>query len=320
MIKILISLLIGATLILSACTTATPTAGNIPETGDGTLEPGGDFTVIPPTEAATQDGGAVATQTPQSGGGQGDSPGSGAGTADPDDSATPGGVSGIPMEDPQPTIGPDVGDGSQASLTYPFLVQELSEEGAVIEEVGESQEPLFGVRGRLIQIDGADATVFEFPSEISRRDAWNTILATGGMIDSLNLGENVAVNFFGSGKVILVYPGSDPVILDQLDSVLVDRFPSDSGGTTNGSDLPQDTADRMLGRLGDVLGVPIDQIRIIDVSAQEWQDSCLGLGQPNESCLQVITPGYSLTVEAGGQRYNVRTNQDGSLVRWTQEQ
>jgi heat shock protein HslJ len=63
------------------------------------------------------------------------------------------------------------------------------------------------------------------------------------------------------------------------------------------------------------LSVAAEQVQIIEVEQAEWTDSCLGLGRPEESCLQVITPGWSAIFEINGQRYEVRTDQSGSVIR-----
>jgi hypothetical protein len=63
------------------------------------------------------------------------------------------------------------------------------------------------------------------------------------------------------------------------------------------------------------LGVDELTISLEEVTPQEWTDSCLGLGGPAESCLQVITPGYRLLLRAGDELYEVRTNLDASAVR-----
>ncbi len=62
-------------------------------------------------------------------------------------------------------------------------------------------------------------------------------------------------------------------------------------------------------------GVDLAAIVVIAVEPAEWSDSCLGLGGPAESCLMAITPGYQITLEASGQTYVYRTDQDGSQVR-----
>jgi heat shock protein HslJ len=63
------------------------------------------------------------------------------------------------------------------------------------------------------------------------------------------------------------------------------------------------------------LSVGVDQVQLIEAEQAEWTDSCLGLGRPNESCLQAITPGWRAVFEINSQRYEVRTDQTGSVVR-----
>jgi heat shock protein HslJ len=63
------------------------------------------------------------------------------------------------------------------------------------------------------------------------------------------------------------------------------------------------------------LSVAAEQVQIVEVGQAEWTDSCLGLGRPEESCLQVITPGWSAVFEINGQRYEVRTDETGSIIR-----
>ena len=61
----------------------------------------------------------------------------------------------------------------------------------------------------------------------------------------------------------------------------------------------------------------IDELTITrqEITRQDWTDSCLGLGGPAESCLQAITPGYRLVLQAGEELWEARTNLDGSVVR-----
>lgn len=63
------------------------------------------------------------------------------------------------------------------------------------------------------------------------------------------------------------------------------------------------------------LGVDELSITRQEIVPQDWTDSCLGLGGPAESCLQAITPGYRLLLQAGDEVYEARTNHDGSVVR-----
>lgn len=67
--------------------------------------------------------------------------------------------------------------------------------------------------------------------------------------------------------------------------------------------------------LAQLLGVPADQITIQSAEPMEWSDGCLGLGGPVELCLQAITPGYRVTLQAGGKQYVYRTDETGQAVR-----
>ncbi len=68
-------------------------------------------------------------------------------------------------------------------------------------------------------------------------------------------------------------------------------------------------------QLSQEAGVEEGQILIVTAFEKEWSDSCLGLGGAAESCLMVITPGYEVTMQAGGKTYVYRTNADGTAVR-----
>lgn len=67
------------------------------------------------------------------------------------------------------------------------------------------------------------------------------------------------------------------------------------------------------------LNIPIEELQIVEMSQEQWSDSCLGLGGPNEICAQVITPGWRVIFEANGMRYEVRTDETGSTIRLASE-
>ena len=61
----------------------------------------------------------------------------------------------------------------------------------------------------------------------------------------------------------------------------------------------------------------IKPVTITTVSFEErlWPDGCLGIAAKDEMCIQVIVPGYEISLEAEDQIYILRTNQTGSLIR-----
>lgn len=61
--------------------------------------------------------------------------------------------------------------------------------------------------------------------------------------------------------------------------------------------------------------VDVGAVELVSVEPAEWTDSCLGLGQAHESCLQAITPGYRVVVTVEGQQIAYRTDLSGDAIR-----
>lgn len=66
------------------------------------------------------------------------------------------------------------------------------------------------------------------------------------------------------------------------------------------------------------LDVPVENVGITSTKKVEWTDSCLGWGGPAESCAAVITPGWQIFFAVDGAEYEVRANQDGTIIRTAQ--
>jgi len=63
------------------------------------------------------------------------------------------------------------------------------------------------------------------------------------------------------------------------------------------------------------LGVTEGSIVIMQITDTTWNDGCLGLGGPTESCLQAIVPGFEVEMLANGKTYFYRTDKTGVTVR-----
>ncbi|OGO40286.1 MAG: hypothetical protein A2Z04_05280 [Chloroflexi bacterium RBG_16_57_9] len=62
------------------------------------------------------------------------------------------------------------------------------------------------------------------------------------------------------------------------------------------------------------LNVSAEQIQVVSIESVEWPDASLGCPQPGQMYIQVITPGYKVTLSAAGQRYEVHTDLKGRAV------
>lgn len=67
--------------------------------------------------------------------------------------------------------------------------------------------------------------------------------------------------------------------------------------------------------LVDELGADPQAIRIVRVEDVAWPNSALGCPKPGMMYMQVITPGYRITLEHGGQHYTVHTDRGRRAVR-----
>jgi hypothetical protein len=65
-------------------------------------------------------------------------------------------------------------------------------------------------------------------------------------------------------------------------------------------------------------GLAEADIALVAVEATEWRDSSLGCPQPGMNYMQVITPGYSITLEAQGKRYEYHSDTNRRVVRCDQ--
>ncbi len=67
--------------------------------------------------------------------------------------------------------------------------------------------------------------------------------------------------------------------------------------------------------LAQELALAETDIAVVAVEATEWRDSSLGCPKPGMNYLQVITPGYKITLEAQGKRYEYHSDTNRRVVR-----
>jgi len=64
------------------------------------------------------------------------------------------------------------------------------------------------------------------------------------------------------------------------------------------------------------LSIDVEDVTIESYQRMDWNDSCLGLGGPAESCLAAIHPGWQVILSvADGDTYEVRTDELGEIIR-----
>jgi len=58
--------------------------------------------------------------------------------------------------------------------------------------------------------------------------------------------------------------------------------------------------------VAEFLSVPITEVTLISLEAQDFNNSSLGCPEPDMAYQQVVTPGYRASIEAEGRRFDVR--------------
>lgn len=79
--------------------------------------------------------------------------------------------------------------------------------------------------------------------------------------------------------------------------------------------MPPEVVNLLRQDLSKRTGIPANQLRFTEVSAQTWPDGCLGLARPGEICTQAMVPGWRATFANGNRRWVYRTNSSGSTFR-----
>jgi len=92
---------------------------------------------------------------------------------------------------------------------------------------------------------------------------------------------------------------------------------TDTDGTVT-TDVPPDAVMAAQTWVAQQLGEAVEQVELVSIEQMEWTDSCLGLGQANESCAQVITPGWRAVFMVNGEEFEVRTDETGTVIRSAQ--
>jgi hypothetical protein len=71
--------------------------------------------------------------------------------------------------------------------------------------------------------------------------------------------------------------------------------------------------------LAKALGISEDEIVVTDFEEVTWPNGCLGITYLEVACTEALVPGYQLFLEAGGERYEYRSDRDGNQVLFAGE-
>lgn len=203
----------------------------------------------------------------------------------------------------------------QEAATTNELVGSLEDAGMTVGVVGDVDQPFIPVTGRLVQMNGQEIQVFEFPTQLEREQVSDLIAREGFSIEGVAPGVQDP-HVWAQGRLIVLHVGQDQNTINTLNSILGERIAFDREPPTVPPAPQPEVVIEAVSALAAQLGIPVQQVEIVDFNYVEWPDSCLGAAGPDEACLQVITPGYQVILQVDGTRYEVRTDETGSNVRF----
>jgi hypothetical protein len=110
-------------------------------------------------------------------------------------------------------------DEDQASL-----VAALEASGATVETGEPITQPFFSPQGNIPKVNGADVQVFEYESAEARESEASQVAPDGGSIGTSMVTWMDTPHFYKTGRMIVLYVGSDETILNLLESVIGPQF------------------------------------------------------------------------------------------------
>ena len=113
---------------------------------------------------------------------------------------------------------------SDAVVSYRGLVDRLRHQGGTVEPGRTIEQPFFGVRGRLMRLDGSELQVYEYRDDDDARADAAKVSPTGGSIGTFMASWMAPPHFFKGSRLIVLYVGSDPAVLEALQRALGSQF------------------------------------------------------------------------------------------------
>lgn len=100
------------------------------------------------------------------------------------------------------------------------LVDTLRAQGLTVEPTGPISQPFFPIPGQTLEVNGKDVQVFEFKDSSATKSQAKEISSDGKSIHHTTIQWISPPHFFSTGKIIVLYLGSDAELLKKLETAL----------------------------------------------------------------------------------------------------
>jgi len=205
--------------------------------------------------------------------------------------------------------------GADGLASAQELTAALRQAGASV-EAGEGT-PLAGLgaeQADVLQVDGEPVYVYAYASTADAERMALTISPDGRSIAGDPLPGGRRVSAWSSGRVIVVYPGTDGGVILLLGGLLGDPL-------TVPTDSPQEpyppAVTAALLAWAESLGIEPASVEVVGYRTAEWPDGCLGLPARGETCAAGAVAGWLVELRSGEHSAAAHTDELGLQVRLT---
>ncbi len=210
----------------------------------------------------------------------------------------------------------DAATPAPAITTAAELIAALEKAGADIEETALSGNPIFGVPVRALQVDRAVVHVYEYGRREEREAVSQGMSLDGRAINGTPVAWSTRPNVWATGRLIVVYPGTDGGMILLLSGLLGDPLTMPPSSL----DAPYPPAiPAAIGFLAGELKVDPGIVDVEGFDAVDWPDTCLNYPEPSEICGEEEVPGWKIFLTVDGQRYVVHTDSVGLDIRYQRQ-
>ena len=192
------------------------------------------------------------------------------------------------------------------------LAAALYDAGRAVIETTEAGVPAFGVPARMLQVDQAVVEVYEYINVETRIAISQTISPDGDIVDGTAIVWPDRPKFWATGRLIVVYTGTDGGVILLLSGLLGDPL---TGSSTLVDEPYPPAVTAAIQYMAYSLNVEPARVDVLSIEAVDWADSCLGLPEAMEECVKVVTPGWLIIMMVEGQIHRVSADRFGNDVR-----
>jgi hypothetical protein len=189
----------------------------------------------------------------------------------------------------------------------------LRQAGASVEAVeGTPLAVLDAKQAGVLQVNGELVTVYTYASTADAERVASTIAPDGRSIAGARLPGDERMMAWSSGRVIVVYPGTDGGLILLLGGLLGDPL-------TVPTDSPQEpyppAVTAALLAWAESLGINPSSVEVAGNSPAEGPDGCLGLPDQGETCTAAAVAGWVVELRSGERTATAHTDDLGLRVR-----